>query len=240
MPRLDQSIISKYRIINDEDVNMFLRAFDEPEGLKVLEVGSHDEPVANILSDHGYSVFGVDLREYDPAQDLKKDEYRPKCNYTYTRSDFCDLPPQFLKEHLGSFDIAASISAIEHFGLGTYNEGVTHPYYDVIAARTIWSLLKDGGVCYLTVPFGGNHSDVIPHWRVYDLKSLRERLTQDFLVEYAFPFVAGPFQLEGRHYYVGDAITPDQAMRFSGDPPHISIIVKMRKIPVKRLSPDGR
>lgn len=240
MSKITQEILAKYQI-TDEDTAIFLRNFDENIPGKVLEVGAHDEPVANILSECGYQVIGVDLREYNPNQDLPTQEVKPPCNYTYVRADFCDLPKEFLLTHWETFDIAISLSAIEHFGLGTYGEGRPHAYYDVLALRTIWQLLKTGGVCYLTVPFGGWHLDVVPHWRVYDRSSVAMRLVQDFSVIGYAPFVVGDCELDGKPLKIGDPISWEQANRFSGNPPHISILLKLQKdSKSKRLSPDGR
>lgn len=232
--------IASYEI-TDEDVAVFLRTFDEPVGGKVLEVGSHDEPVANILTDCGYQVIGVDLREYNPNQDLPTKGPGPACNYTYIRHDFCRLPDAFLKEQLGTFDVAISLSALEHFGLGTYNEGgIIQPYYDVVAVQTIWQLLKEGGVFYVTVPFGKQHIDAIPHWRVYCLSSLSARMVQDFKVESLIPFVCGEMELDGKQFKEGNPISWEQACSFSGHPPHVSVLLKLRKAPTQRLAPNGR
>lgn len=227
--------------LTDADSAAFFELFDEPYGSAVIEVGAHDEPVANVLSSHGYRVTGVDLREYHTGQDLigKAKDDRP-CNYRYVRADFCDLPSDLMYEGHGGFDVAVSLSALEHFGFGTYQEGKPHVYYDVIAMRTMWQLLREGGVAYITVPFGKDHLDVFPHWRVYNTDSLRDRLVQDFDVEFFSVFVAGPCVLAGRNVDVGSPITTDEAMTFSGTPPHLSAMLKLRKGKVQRLAPDGR
>jgi 2-polyprenyl-3-methyl-5-hydroxy-6-metoxy-1,4-benzoquinol methylase len=227
----------KYEI-TDADTETFLAMFNEPLG-KVLEVACHDEPVSNILEDRGYDVYGVDLREYNPMQDLPGQTNKPECNYNYIRGDFCDLPDSFVKEHYGTFDCVISLSAIEHFGLGTYGE-MPHPFYDVIAMRTIWNLLKVGGTAYISVPFGSEHIANVPHWRVYDVTSLSMRLIQDFVVENSVCIIADDAIINGKLRKRGDEITWDEATNYSGDPPHVSILLKLRKTDIKRKVPDGR
>lgn len=237
--KIPEEILSKYSI-TDEDTAFFIRAFDEPENLKILEVGAHDEPVANMLTDCGHSVIGVDLREYNPNQDIQESGHKPECNYTYLRHDFCDLPVGFIKQHIGTFDVVISISAIEHFGLGTYGEGNPQYFYDVLAVRQAWQLLKEKGVFYLTVPFGGVHRDNFPHWRIYDQHTALRQLVQDFTVERCDVFIAGPIQLGSRLANVGDPITWSEIASYTGNIPHLSLLLKLRKSPKNRLAPDGR
>jgi hypothetical protein len=233
----------KYEI-TDEDTRQFLLNFDESPRLKVLEVGAHDEPVANILSECDYSVFGVDLREYNPNQDIessRNSSVKPVCNYSYLRHDFCDLPASFIKEHVGTFDVAISLSAVEHFGFGTYSEcGPPQYHYDTIACRQVWQLLKEGGTFYLTIPFCGKHQDNPPHWRIYDNATLLHRLVQDFLVLRCSFFVAGPLYLGNKLVNIGYPITQQEVLSYTGTEPHISALLKMQKFSYNRLAPDGR
>lgn len=226
--------------LHDADTEALFAVFDEERGSRVLEVGAHDEPVANILTEQGFHVIGVDLREYHAGQDLgRANESRP-CNYEYVRGDFCDLPYPIYSEWLDHFDAIISLSAIEHFGLGTYDEGNPHYYYDVIALRCMWEFLKEGGTAYVSVPFGSNYIEAPPHWRVYDGYSLRRRLVQDFHVEGAWAFVAAECEVAGRKCDWRSLITWEEACGYSGDPPHVSVIMKLKKVAVKRLAPDGR
>lgn len=229
-------------LVTDADSLEFLQWFDEPPGARVLEVGAHDEPLANILSAAGYSVTGVDLREYDPRQDRegKRNEPLPPCNYGYLRADFCDLPSWWLNQRFGTFDSAFSISAIEHFGLNTYGEGKAQPFYDVIAMRTVWQLLKENGTAYITVPFGAKYVENVPHWRIYSFLSAQARLVQDFQVEGCRCFVADTAEINGRVRQQGDEISWVDATGYDGIVPHVSVILKLRKVPINRLAPDGR
>lgn len=219
--------------MNDADTSMFRSLFREPIGCKILEVGAHDEPLANQLVGLGYDVYGVDLREYD--------KLLPPCNYQYLRSDFCDLPLEFIRSHYGTFDCVFSISAIEHFGLGTYSEGSRSSYYDVIAMRQVWGMLKTGGVCYVTVPFGKKFVEYAPHWRVYDYKAVRERLVQDFRIDFCFPFVSGfGVSIGGGDLLVGTVLREDDVEKLEGELPHVSVIMRLVKGSRRRLAPDGR
>lgn len=236
--KVPAEIIAKYPI-HDGDTTKFLEMFDEPKGSQVLEVGAHDEAIANMLADAGYRVMGVDLREYNPNDSDNKGP-KPKCNYNFYRADFCDLPQMSLEGWLGSWDVLIAISCIEHFGLGTYQEGPPHPYYDVIAMRTAWQLLREGGHCYVTVPYGGEFLQVGTHWRVYDALALTERIIQDFGIVEAEVFVADRCRIDGQERKWGDPITWEEAGRFFGKPPHVSVLLKLKKVPVNRLAPNGR
>jgi len=220
------------RFRSDVDTSVVLQMFDEPSGSFILEVGAHDEPIANILADCGFSVMGIDIREYDKSL--------PRKNYKFLRHDFCDLPEDVYRELLGKVDCVISISAIEHFGLGTYQEGMCHEYYDVIAMRTVWNLLKENGTCYLTVPYGKSYIENDCHWRVYDFESSQSRLIQDFTIEECIAVVSGPSQLDGKPLKMWDVLTAKEANRYCGNPPHVSMVAKLKKVSKNRLAPDGR
>lgn len=218
----------KYKV-TDYDTCVFLAYFKEEPGSKVLVVGAHDEPSANMLSDMNMEVIGVDLREYD--REL------PPANYKFIRGDFCNLD---LSEY-APFDAAVALSCIEHFGMGTYKEGSRHRFYDVIAMRRIWELLKEGGRAYVTVPVCGWYNEVWPHWRTYDLSSIQERLVQDFYLLDLKGVVSGDVILpDGRRKKAGEGLTQEELNQLSGHPPHYSCLLIMEKVPICRMSPDGR
>lgn len=228
-------------LCNDIDTLTFLRFYNAPPGLDILEVGAHDEPLANLLAERGDRVTGIDLREYDPRQDLpSKSTNKLDCNYNYIRGDFCNLPEVLYRQWLNHFDVVISLSAIEHFGLNAYNEGCPHPYYDVLAMRTVWQVLKTDGVAYISVPYGAWFIERHTNWRVYNYASLHSRLVQDFIVEAYSLVISGPLILDGELRTPRDTVTLEEANSYIGDPPHISILLKLRKKEVKRLSPDGR
>jgi cyclopropane fatty-acyl-phospholipid synthase-like methyltransferase len=96
-----ENIRNEYTTL-DPEADLFFLEFDEQIGSKILEIGSQHVPIASMLSKCGFEVTGVDLRESD--QEL---------NYSHIKADFCQLSFPY-----SSFDVAVSVSTIEHFGLG--------------------------------------------------------------------------------------------------------------------------
>jgi hypothetical protein len=217
----------------DVDAAMLAHFFKAPKGAKCLVVGCHDEPSANVLATMGMDVYGVDLREYD--KDL------PPCNYTYVRGDFCNLPSEFYREHLGTFDRFVSLSAIEHFGLMCYGEGGGfQPYYDIIAMRLAWMFLKEGGRAYVTFPMGGHYMELVPHWRTYTFGDVERRIIQDFELDGCVSCTAGDYMQNGVSKKLGEMVTSEEVAKYDGLPPIITSIFILNKVPVHRLSSDGR
>lgn len=212
------SILQEYKIF-DPEAALFFPLFDEPAGSKVLEIGSQHSPIASMLAKSGFNVTGIDLRGCDQEP-----------IYKHITSDFCRLPVEFLKENMGSFDSAVTVSAIEHFGLNTYGEGKSRTNYDILAMRYIYDLLKPGGVCYITVPFGGKFVVVNPHWRVYDWSAFVDRLVGDFNIEFFKLGVAENFELNGRRMTAGEPITINDAILNVEGLPCISCVAKLRKL----------
>lgn len=202
----------------DADTDLFLYNFAEPKevGL-VVEVGANDEYAANVLADNGYNVLGIDLRPY--LQEVP-------CNYPRWVGDFCRLC-----EPLSNVGCVFSLSAIEHFGLMTYGDvDSDNPYYDVIACHLIWRALRLGGVFYITVPYGRNHLTNGIHWRVYNDQSFRERIVQRFHIEEQLFFTSGPAVLYGEETPPYCRVDQAEADRYSGDPPHVTVLAKLRKV----------
>jgi hypothetical protein len=176
--------------------------------------------------------MGIDLRE-PIHQGIR-------VHYDYFQWDFCNLPSEFIREHIESFDAVFSISAIEHFGMGTYKEGEGPILYDAIASRQVWQLLKEGGHFYVTVPFGKHYMERHPYWRVYNSKAARERLIQDFYVESSILFFSAPAFFNGKSCLPGDIVTLEEASQYSGFPPHLTLFMKMRKPFIYRMAPRGK
>lgn len=59
----------------------------------------------------------------------------------------------FYASHKATIDVAFSISTFEHDGLGRYGDPL-HPDADLDAMHRVLSLLKPGGLLFLTVPIG--------------------------------------------------------------------------------------
>jgi len=226
--RIPDNILSSYRIDhNDVDVLLLARSFGAPRGSKVLVVGAHDEPTANILTDCGFEVIGMDLRSYDKRL--------PPCNYTHIQGDFCNLPREFMAEHLSTFDVFVCLSAIEHFGMSAYGEGTIHTYYDVIAMHTAWRLLKDSGVAYVSVPMGSHYLEVWPNWRVYNLETALQRLGQDFRLDQIVTATAADVLIDNRIHKAGQRLYDFERDRYSGIPPHVSSLLVWYKTPTRRI-----
>lgn len=202
----------------DPETDLFFQDFDESTGIKVLEIGSQHSPIASILQNHGMNVTGVDLRDSDQ-----------QTNYQHIKADFCKMPTEWLQQNLGTFDCVVCVSAIEHFGLNAYGEGVRHSYYDVLAMRYAYDLLKTGGKCYITTPFGGKFVEHKPHWRVYDWASLLERIVQDFTIESFYLQVCEKIEVNGKKYEPHEQISLNEAILNVDGFPNISCFLKMRK-----------
>jgi len=181
----------------------------------VLEVGANDEYAANILTDNGYNVLGVDLLPH---------KLKEKCNYTRKVIDFCGADLE------RCFDCIFSLSAIEHFGLTTYGDKENDlPYYDVVAMHKMYSMLNHGGTCYITVPYGKYHLTHGVHWRVYNKESLRSRIVQKFKVEKICYFTSGSAIIGGVCRNPYQPVIEKEADRYSGYPPHVTVLLKMKK-----------
>lgn len=217
--RISKELLSTYKTFDPES-DLFFEIFDEPVGSKILEVGAQHSPISSLLAKSGFKVWGVDLRDSDQESHE---------NYTHITGDFCKLPNQFYKDHFGTFDCVVAISAIEHFGLKTYGEQFGREYYDVTAMRYTYDLLKTGGVCYLVVPFGGKHVEVLPSWRVYSWASFTDRLVQDFNIEYFDLKCTEKMFAPGREINPGESVDFMTATLNTLGFPHIGSICKLRK-----------
>jgi SAM-dependent methyltransferase len=83
-----------------------------------------------------------------------------------------------------SFDAIVSISAIEHVGLGAYEQDPLDEDGDVRAMDNAFAWLKPGGFVYLDVPFQAHGPMlVLPSYRRYGEMDILERLARGFTVE---------------------------------------------------------
>ncbi len=218
-------------VIADVDALLFTDYFKtQIPNAKVLVVGAHDEPTANMLAHIGLDVTGIDLRKYDSKL--------PPCNYKFIQADFCELSAEFKREHIGTFDIFVCLSAIEHFGMCAYREQRTHRFYDVIGMRTAYDMLKEGGTAYITIPQGSHYLEVFPHWRVYDVLSMYERLVQDFDVTWMHTATAASVMIDSRERKAMQGLMQVDAARYNGIPPSVSTILILQKVSRNRISPD--
>lgn len=212
--------VRNYYGVHDVDVALFLDNFAIRPASRVLVVGCREEATANMLAEIGLDVTGVDLRGYEDVQG--------HCNYMCIKDDFCNMNRSL---NFGNFDAAVLLSCIEHFGMNVYGEGFTHRYYDIIAMRKVWEVLKPNGVVYLTVPFGGYYLEHWPHWRIYDMASFKDRLANGFEIEKVLSASAGfDLVLAGKQRELGEFLEQEEVNHYSGIPPSISTFVMMRKV----------
>ena len=215
----------------DTDARVFLRQF-EGESIveqdkvsrpaKVLAVGSNEEDTASILVDQGFDVVGYDLREPRLMQIPR---------YTHYLGDFViDL---IHKDE--TFDHAYSLSAIEHFGFPCYEGSPVDLDYDCKAMDKMWDLLRWGGCCWITVPYGREPIIKWPEWRIYDQRLLRQRIVRKFSVESMMFFKSHPdcpglpdFSKDGDGIeWVPQAVA--DAWKAPPTHPHQTVFLKMRK-----------
>lgn len=204
----------------DPDTSLFLKKFEESEESKeslILEVGANDEFSADILAENGYSVMGIDLL----AHKLRPIQKYPRIIGDFVYTCYQDLLPPC------HFNVVYSLSAIEHFGLGTYGEEARDEGYDRRAMDCIRDRLVDGGLCYITVPYGEKHLTHGRDWRVYNRESLQERIIRDFEVLERLYFASGSVPGDPQDE---EGIIPEGfADSYSGKPPHLAVFLKLRK-----------
>lgn len=109
---------------------------------RILEFGCSKSYLALQLASFGYDVIGVDLRAYP---------------ITHPNLKFYQMNLLDFKDEKG-FDYIASVSTLEHVGLGFYKEERRESdLYRVTSKLT--KLLKVGGKIIITVPFGKKYED---------------------------------------------------------------------------------
>lgn len=65
---------------------------------------------------------------------------------------------QYLSGELGTFDLVATFSSLEHSGLGRFGDGL-NPWGDILATARAWCVIKPGGHMLYAVPqVGSGHS----------------------------------------------------------------------------------
>ena len=204
----------------DPEISFFFKFFDEESNLQIFEIGAHDNAVSKILSMSGHFVTGIDLRESD--QSFHE-------NYKHIVGDFCDMPDSFYKNHFGNYDCVITISSIEHFGLGAYQDVPDKDYYDVVAMNYAYRMLKPGGRCYVVVPFGGKFVTVKPHWRVYDFASIKDRIQQNFRLERFEIQCSEDCNIYGINYKANTEMSLNSAILNTNGFPGISAFIKLVK-----------
>ena len=218
----------------DAECSPVVRRFDEPIGCYVLEVGGNDNALARIMALSGFRVTSVDLKAYT------LESYVPECpeRHKHLVADFCSLPADVTCDWQGAFDVVVSVSALEHFGLGTYLGSGAYQLDDVTAARLIYDFLNPGGRAYLVLPVGGRYLQISKHWRVYDYASLLDRIVQRFEIVAIEFMLAEAVADYNRAYHPlpdvksGTPLSWQQVMQNQNGFPGMVAYLKLRK-PVK-------
>ena len=122
-------------------------------GKRVVVVGSERPWYECILTCHGAAVTTIEYR-------------RIRCEIPGLKV----LPPEEYAKAPTRFDVAVSISSIEHDGLGRYGDPID-PNGDLRAMAEFKDLLKPGGLLLLAVPVGADAVVWNAH-RIYGRKRL--------------------------------------------------------------------
>lgn len=132
-----------------------------PQNARVLEIGCAEAdwqtPMLALRPD--LQITGLDWRACD----------RPGTTVRGNVMDPYLFPPD-------SFDAIVSVSAIEHVGLGAYDNDPQDLIGDSRAMASAHYWLKPGGWMYLDVPFRPDHYAEYASYRAYDQRSIINRL----------------------------------------------------------------
>jgi len=144
------------------EVPFVLENLPEPNSnINILDIGSCESELCNVLYDVGFSVMATDMRS--PDKNFKN----------FTKCDARHLPFEN-----NVFDVVTNISAIEHMGL------VPTPYHtdveydseaDVKVMAEMMRVLKPNGQMILTIPYGIG-SDGLRSWVKFYNKELLSKL----------------------------------------------------------------
>ncbi|MEA2267058.1 MAG: hypothetical protein QOE27_2641 [Solirubrobacteraceae bacterium] len=156
-----------------EPAFVFSALAELPPPARILDVGGSESTVALSLAALGHDLTVVDPRGF-PLE-------HPRLRAVASRLD--QLDPA-----LTGFDAAVALSAVEHFGLGHYQDRPPRPgapdpgagqpptdrRLDLAATAELRRRLRPDGILALTVPFGAPSVDDFQ--RVYDAGGLAELL----------------------------------------------------------------
>jgi SAM-dependent methyltransferase len=129
-----------------------------PAPARILEFGSNENVLPIQLAALGYQVTGVGLAPYPFVHR----------NFSFVQHDILEWsPPE------GQFDIAVSLSSVEHVGLGYGGEAhADGARGDQVAVAKLWRAVRPGGQLILSVPAG--KPCVRRGMRVYDAALVRQ------------------------------------------------------------------
>jgi hypothetical protein len=137
-----------------------------PPGSHVLDFGATESTVSLSLASLGHDVVAADLRPY-PLQ-------HPRIRSLVGPIETWEGPER-------PFDAVVCLSALEHVGLGAYDEAPTQGELDRTIAELFKRWLRPGGELVLTAPYGA--WEVGETQRVYDAAHLDALLEGWTIVE---------------------------------------------------------
>jgi SAM-dependent methyltransferase len=130
-------------------------------GARILEVGCtyRFNFLPAVFCDIGYSVYGIDIREFEYYNDKFK---FIKCDIRKT-----DFPDKY-------FDAVYAVTSLSHVGIaGRYSEIKEDKFGDYNAVNEIHRILSDDGIFLLTVPFSDVYIMSVLG-RIYDMKRIND------------------------------------------------------------------
>jgi 2-polyprenyl-3-methyl-5-hydroxy-6-metoxy-1,4-benzoquinol methylase len=137
------------------------------KGSSVLDVGCSESILSHVLVMRGFTVTGLDLRDY-PFRSRQMAFVKRNIANTGFPDDF--------------FDGIVLVSTIEHVGLGVYGQYLVDNDLDVKAIHELTRILKPSGLMMITTPFVGKEETRITRSeRQYGFSRL-EKLTGGFVV----------------------------------------------------------
>lgn len=153
------------RVVENNLLYTFLSLL--PADPLILDTGSAESTVPFELASLGYRVVATDIREYPVSHPF----------LSFVAANIFSLPFEN-----GKFDLACSISTVEHLGLPSW--GIKEePDGDKKGVSEIARCLKPGGFFYLTVPFGKKQ---ITWQRFYDYSALSDLVSGFEIVSQRF------------------------------------------------------
>ena len=134
----------------------------------------------------GFVAHVATFREIE-ILDIRAHESKVK-NINFRQQDLMELP----EDMIGYCDSFSSLHAIEHFGLGRYNDPIDANGH-IKALDNIAKIIKKGGIFYFSTPIGPQRIEFNAH-RVFSIQYLMNLLKPHFeLVHFSYVDDKGDF-----------------------------------------------
>ena len=145
-----------------------------------LDIGSRtDGFVAHVASFRKIDI--IDIRDIESTV----------LNIYFRKADLMQLP----EDLVDTYDSISSLHAIEHFGLGRYNDPIDYWGY-LKAIQNITKILKRGGVFYFSVPVGHQRIEFNAH-RIFSVDYLLDIFIKEYdLLSFSYIDDTGNFHEE--------------------------------------------